>query len=283
MHRFWITCIGAVLGCLAAPDVDAWDRVLKAHVATSGVLEGIPTHVVDYKGISLDPDFTKFVKSLETVELQNFTKNETYALFMNAYNALAIKMVIDHPCKKSILGTCEGPISSITDIGWTLFGPASTVWLKTAGKIGGQTYSLQQIEDFLRAPAPFTEDARLHACIVCASISCPNVRNEAFRANKVDEQMDDQVRDMISNGKKGLALDRDAMRLTLSHIFSWYEADFKSAAGSVIDFVIPFIASKDDQIFLVQHKDEIQLAYFDYDWHTNGKPPCNCSHVVMQI
>lgn len=279
--------MGAVLGCLAAPDVDAWDRVLKAHVATSGELEGIPTHVVDYKGISLDQDFSKFVQSLENADVQNLTKNETYALFMNAYNALAIKMVADHPCKKSILGTCEGPISSITDIGWTVFGPASTVWLKPAGKIGGRTYSLQQIEDFLRTPTPFIEDARLHACIVCASISCPNVRNEAFRANKVGKQMDDQVRDMLSNSKKGMALDRDAMRLTLSHIFSWYEADFERSAGSVIDFVLPFIASEDDQKFLVKHKRDIKLAYFEYDWHTNGKAPCNCSHagghVAMQI
>lgn len=47
------------------------------------------------------------------------------------------------------------------------------------------------------------EDSRLHACIVCASISCPNVRQEAFRPDKISGQMDDQVRDFLSNEKKG--------------------------------------------------------------------------------
>merc|ERR1719506_31436 len=115
-------------------------------------------------------------------------------------------MVIDHPCNHDIWGRCSGPISSITDIGLGL-GPAKTVWLKYAGKIGGKRYSLQQIEDFLRDPKPFPEDSRLHACIVCASISCPNVIMEVFRAERIDEQMTAQVRDMLSNTKKGLSRD----------------------------------------------------------------------------
>ena len=48
------------------------------------------------------------------------------------------------------------------------------------------------------------EDSRVHACIVCASISCPNVRREAFRPEKIGDQMDSQVRDMLQNTKKGI-------------------------------------------------------------------------------
>jgi hypothetical protein len=264
----------------AAQDIDAWDRVVQAHVA-KGEKEGIQTHIVNYSAISADPDFTKFVSSLETAAIQNLSRNETYAIFMNAYNALAIKMVIDHACKYSLLGQCQGPISSITDIGIKVFGPASTVWMKTAGKIGGKTYSLQQIEDFLRSPLPFSEDSRLHSCIVCASISCPNVRTEAFRPEKIDEQMSDQMRDMLSNNKKGMVLDRDAKTLTLSKIFSWYAADFTKSAGSVVDFILPFITPAESQDFVAKHKQDIQLKYFDYDWHVNGKPPCQCSNDVV--
>ena len=47
------------------------------------------------------------------------------------------------------------------------------------------------------------EDSRVHACIVCASISCPNVKREAFRPDKIGDQMDSQVRDMLQNPKKG--------------------------------------------------------------------------------
>jgi len=253
-------------------DLDAWDRALKAHVSLAGELEGIPTHVVDYTALSKDPDFHRFVKSLDAVPTHDLTKNETYALFMNAYNAFAMKMIIDHPCNRDSAGHCLGPIDSIKEIGTANI----TVWKMPAGRIGGRMYSLDEIEGYLRAPAPFDEDSRVHACIVCASISCPNVRNEAFRAEKVDEQMADQVRDMLSNTKKGLALDRDSKTLTLSSIFKWFAADFEKEGGSVVDFLLPFMPTA-DQSFVTEHKDQLQLDYFGYDWNANGKVPCNCS------
>jgi len=182
-------------------------------------------------------------------------------------------MVIDHPCKHNLLGRCTGPIQSIRDVG----SPLSVVWLKFAGIIGGKSYSLMQVENFLRAPAPFAEDSRLHACIVCASISCPNLRSEAFRANKIDDQMSDQVRDMLINDKKGFHLDKGTQQLTLSKIYQWYDGDFSKETGSVIDFIMPFISSKDDHDFIEQHRDTLKVEYFEYDWNANGKVPCNCS------
>ena len=50
------------------------------------------------------------------------------------------------------------------------------------------------------------EDSRLHACIVCASISCPNVRMEAFRPTTIDQQMDAQFQNFLANNKKGMLL-----------------------------------------------------------------------------
>ena len=47
------------------------------------------------------------------------------------------------------------------------------------------------------------EDSRLHACIVCASISCPDIRMEAFRPEKISQQMTDQVTKFLANPKKG--------------------------------------------------------------------------------
>jgi len=229
---------------------------------------------VDYGAIQKDPDFKFFVQSLATATTANLTKNETYALFINAYNALAIKMVIDHSCQYSIFGKCEGPIASITDIGIK-----GTVWLKQAGTVGGLQYSLEQIESFLRTPAPYAEDPRLHACIVCASISCPNVRREAFRAGGIDRQMDESMTDMLSNRLKGLALNKTSMTVTLSKIFDWYASDFEKAAGDVLGFILPYL-SDDDQLFISQHRDRIQVAYFDYDWDTNGAPPCNCTNLI---
>jgi len=250
---------------------------MKAHVSSSDELDGVPLHTVDYSALASDPDFTAFVASLEFADTHALSKNETYALFMNAYNALAMKMIVDHPCKHNVFGCCTGPISSIKDIGVSLFHtPISTVWTRDAGNIGGRTYSLQQIENFLRDPKPFDEDARLHACIVCASVSCPNVRVGAFHPESIDAEMTDQMRNMLSNNVKGFALDRDSKTVTLSRIFSWYAGDFSKAAGSVLDFILPYLSNV-DRLFIVANKADITLAFFGYDWNANGKVPCNCS------
>lgn len=59
---------------------------------------------------------------------------------------------------------------------------------------------------FLFVIALFREDPRLHACIVCASISCPNVRREAYTVDKIDQQMTDQMTSFLANPKKGTML-----------------------------------------------------------------------------
>jgi len=254
------------------PDYDAWDAVLAKHVSTD-----FPTHQVDYAGIKADPNFSTFVASLASANTYNLTKNETYALFMNAYNAFAMKLVIDHPCKHTIFGHCQGPIISITDIGIKIGGAVSSVWLKSAGIIGGKSYSLQAIEDFLRAPVPFSEDSRLHSCIVCASQSCPNVRRSAFRPEVIDQQMNENFQFMINNTVKGLLIDRGSSSVTLSKIFDWYAGDFSKEAGSVLSFIDPYIYSPDDRAYIAAHKATLSLQYFTYNWDANGQVPCNCT------
>ena len=272
--------LAAATSAASSPDYDAWDRALARHVHVPAQPNNtLFTNRVDYFGMAKSADFHSFVASLESVNVSAMSRNETLALFMNSYNALAMKMVIDHACKRSIFGTCQGPISSITDIGIKIHGAASSVWLKTAGKIGGKEYSLQAIEDYLRAPKPWAEDPRLHACIVCASNSCPNVRREAFRPAILDDQMTSSFTSFVNNTHKGVSIDRAAGTVTLSSIFKWYAADFtKTAAGSVLGFAAAFATNADDAAWLKAHATSATLAYFTYDWSANGVVPCNCSH-----
>jgi len=250
------------------PETDAWDRVLRRHVV-SGEREGIATNLLNYSAVAADPDFTSFVQSLESATATG--EDDTMALFINAYNALAIKMVVDHPCKQSAWGACVSPIASIKDVG-TL---TRSVWNLPAGRVGGAEYTLQQIEDYLRAPSPWSEDPRLHACIVCASLSCPDLRIEAYLPTTLRDQMGDQMGLMLRNVDKGARLDRDALTLTLSKIFLWYAVDFK-ANGTVLDFVTPYLPP-DERAFVAAHKADIQVAHFEYDWDLNGNAPCNCT------
>src|SRR5687768_12645349 len=89
------------------------------------------------------------------------------------------------------------------------------------------------------------EDSRLHACIVCASVSCPNLRRGAYTAEvtlfihhrkdrllfadspsssplkNLDAEMTESVNDFWNNTKKGMYVDRDKKTVKLSNIFNW--------------------------------------------------------------
>ncbi|XP_065177862.1 uncharacterized protein LOC135808575 [Sycon ciliatum] len=274
-HALWTVCCGLTVCVMStrsegtAPDFSAWSEVVSTHIKP-GESAGVPLNVVNYTGIAADPNFQATLDLVAKASVGNLTRNETYATFINIYNLFAISMVIHHPCSKSIFGGSCSPIKSIKDIGSLL----SPVWKKTAGSVGGKSYSLDDVEDFLRNPAPFKEDPRLHACIVCASISCPDVRTEAFQVDKLDQQMTDQMTKFLSNPKKGMSLNMSTKTVTLSPIFQWFAADFVSAAGSVKNFILPFIADADVASFV--RGNDVTLAYFDYDWNLNGAAPCQC-------
>ena len=67
-------------------------------------------------------------------------------------------------------------------------------------KIGNDKFSLNDIEHkTLRKK--FTEP-RMHFALNCASMSCPKLRNEAYEADKLDKQLDDQARAFLSDKSK---------------------------------------------------------------------------------
>lgn len=254
------------------PDTASWNALLNEYVS-DGDMEGINLSVVDYQGLAQDARFNSYIKSLATTDTSAMTRDEFYVTYMNAYNAFAMNMVIQHPCKK-IFGFCTGPIKSITDVNLIPFLP---VWKTRAGVIGGTEISLDDIESALRDPTKVLttdnkEDPRLHACIVCASISCPNIRAEAFQLDIVDAQMDDQMRNMLNNTMKGFALDTTAKKVTLSKIFFWYGKDFTTvfATDSIITALQQWFPKEAQDFIAGQKLEDISVDYFDYNWSANG-------------
>lgn len=264
------------LSCLAAvgaQDLAAWNRVLHAHVHP-GNKDGIALHVVDYAAIKADPDFAQFLASLDAVRPESLGEAQWKALFLNAYNAFAVKMVTDHACKLSPQQQCLGPISFVGEVAG---GVPGAVFKLPAGRVGGQVYTLEQIEDMLRRPrAPFTADPRIHACITCASVSCPDLRAEAYSPEMLEPQMEQQMKVFLTNTQKGLRLDRQARILTLSTVFNWMSSDFVQAAGSTPAFVARYLDNEADRNFVAAEGGQLSLAYFPWDRSLNGYAPCTC-------
>ncbi len=244
IKAFFLTWAIALLAASAAQaepaDFSALDRLLHHHVAAATV-NGIRLNVVDYDGWKNDPDHQAAVDLLAAYDPEWLqTRTERLAFWINAYNLLAVKTVIDT--------RVEG---SIRDAG-SLFNP---VWDRTAGMVGGKTVTLNQIEHEILRPMG---EPRIHLAIVCASLSCPDLRTEAYSPERLSEQLDNQVRLFLANDTKGLAVRDD--QLTVSKIFEWFKKDFEKTGG-VLDFIrehttVPTGARVSD--------------HFDYDWTLNA-------------
>jgi len=267
-------------------NVTLWNNVLMKYLTEDGSLHGVSLTLVDYKGINSDPDFHEYIKQLEKANITAVEehRDSIYAFYTNVYNALAIKIIIEHPCKTDLFGKC-GKIGSIRDIGTIV--PFKEVWGKPAGVVGGKTWSLDDVENYLRDPKPFKEDPRLHASIVCASVSCPNVRKGAFTVDDIEAQLTDNFNNFLGNTKKGMAVDRDNKKVKLSMIFNWFEGDFTGyfngtlSKPTAIDFILLYLSpSHPDYTWLKTNKDSVSISYFNYNWDINavkGTVPCSSS------
>jgi hypothetical protein len=255
--------VGALAGACSTPPPDpapaavstrtldhsAWDRVLRRHVRPA-TARGVELSGVDYQALLRgDADYKAYLAQLGRTELSGLGRDELMALWINAYNALCIRLVLEH-----------WPLQSIRDAGGRLFG---RVWDLPAGVVAGRERSLDEIEHRILRPMG---DPRIHAAIVCASVSCPDLRPEAYVAARLGQQLDEQVAGWLANPGKGLRLDRKAGTLELSAIFDWFEEDF--AAQGVLGFVLRH-APGPDRPYLEQHRDELRLRYLDYDWGLN--------------
>ena len=222
-----------------AGDWDLLDAVLAQYVAPTQ-RAGISFNGVDYTALAKDPRYPQLLTQIENAQPVAFAnRDERLAFYINAYNVYAIKMVIDNL-----------PLDSIRDVG-SIFTP---VWKKTVGNIAGEPVSLDQIEHtILRSMG----EPRIHFAIVCASLSCPNLRREAYRADMLEQQLEDQAKVFLSNETKGLAL--AGPRVRLSQIFDWFEEDFDTAGG-----VEAFVRRYHDLPQQISWR-----ANLPYDWNLN--------------
>ena len=225
----------------AAPvDHSVFDKLLKKHVNDKGL--------VNYKGFKSDVKvLDQYLDMLsKNPPASSWGKNEEMAYWINAYNAFTIKDVVKHY-----------PIQSIKDIGSKIQIPfVTTPWAEKFFTIGGEKMSLDNIEHgTLRKKY---NDPRIHFALVCASISCPRLRNEAFTADKLEAQLNDQGSDFLNNPAKN-KISKDASKL--SKYFDWYKGDFKDGGQSVVKWVNKYSTTK--------ITDNTKIDYLDYNWNLN--------------
>jgi hypothetical protein len=242
---------GAHADALGEPSGDPLDEALYAEILAKYTRD-VPDTArvrVDYGALERSEEWPRLLANLARTSPSALpSRKERLAFWLNAYNILAIQVVLDHY-----------PIEGIRAAG-SLIRP---IWKRTAGVVGGEKVSLGWIEHEVLRPLG---EPRIHGAIVCASVSCPALNREPFSAANLDAQLDDAMRRLLTDPDKGLRIDRDGKRLWLSRIFTWFSEDFERQGG-VVEVAARYAAPAERR--WLERNPEPNLRYLDYDWRLN--------------
>ncbi len=154
------------------------------------------------------------------------------------------------------------PVKSIRDIPHP---GLKSPWDLPVATLEGRELTLNQIEhEILR---PIFKDPRIHYAIVCAAVSCPPLRSEAFVPERLDAQLDEQGRVFLSKQNQ---FDTATRTARLSQIFNWFGGDFGPDAPAVLR-AIAVHAPAEIASALRTAPDRWKIEYLDYDWSLNER------------
>jgi hypothetical protein len=239
----YFVCLAAPLVCadelrLAAVDHSPWDALLGEYVNDQ--------NRVDYQRLAAErlPQLEAYLAEVARPGTAGLDPGESKALLINAYNALTVRWVLEY-----------FPVASI----WSTPDP----FKKVRHTVGGKRVSLDQIESMLREMG----DPRIHAALVCAARSCPPLRREAYTAERIDAQLDDNTRRWLAN--TGLnRFDGVTAGAEVSSIFKWYRDDFKTHAGNLDGFLKDYAPG---DLRKASSDRALRIKFLDYDWGLNDR------------
>jgi hypothetical protein len=224
----------------------AWDALLSQHVDGRGG--------VDYAGLREERGkLDAYLAGLASAKLASLGRDQLLALFINAYNACTIRVVLD--------GAKDGSLpASIRDL--------PDPWGRKTCAVGGYRLSLDDIEHGI--VRPLFKDARVHAALNCAARSCPPLAPRAYEGERVAAQLEDRM-DAMVNSPAQVRVERKVLRV--SKIMDWYGGDF--VASDYADHAPTLVA------YLLRHagpelRRAIEAAgpnprvdFLEYDWSLN--------------
>ena len=243
----------------------ALTTLLKKHVV---VVDGGKSSKVKYAELKKEqPQLKAYLDSLSSVkeiEFNSWSKPQQMAFLINAYNGYTLELILQNY-----------PLKSIKDIG----GVFDNRWKRKFFKLFGQDSFLDKVEhETLRKPGVYNE-VRVHYAVNCASIGCPALREEAFVAERLDKQLEEQAVRFLSDRSRNRYANG---KLEVSMIFNWFKEDWAGGFKG-FDGKTPAITSREDYFarYAKQLADnpadqqniadkKAAISYLDYDWSLNG-------------
>lgn len=214
-----------------------WDALLRAAVDPA-------TGRVDYPLLARRrAELDRYLAAVAAAPLETLSRDESFALLANAYNAYTVASILDHP-----------GVRSIRDI--------PGVWTRTKHRVAGFDLTLDEIEH--KILRPYYRDPRVHFVINCASASCAPLAPFALTGANLDETLDARTRFALAK-ESFLRIERNT--IFVSSYFKWFPEDF----GDVRAFLVKY-APPEKAEWIEAHPDA-PIRYLDYDWSLNGPSP----------
>ena len=230
---------------VAEIDHEPWDRLLSVYLRQDAT--GI--NIFDYAGVSAADRAAigAYVDRLSVVAISGYNRGQQLAFWFNLYNALTVKVVLDHY-----------PVVTIRDIdsAYRLGGP----WRKKRITVEGERLSLDDIEH--QIVRPIWRDARVHYGFNCAALGCPNLARTAFTAANTDRLLEAAARAYV-NHPRGVTI--EGGRLQVSKIYKWYREDFGGDDAGVLAHLRRYA----DPGLRAQLDGADRIARTAYDWALN--------------
>ena len=224
--------------------------------------------MVYYRALKVERSrFDAVVSQMGSTAVDSLSREEKIAFWLNAYNALVLKTVIDH---YPIQGLAKMyPPRSIRQI------PGA--FDKTPHRVAGRTLTLDQIEQAVLAEF---HDPRVYLALGRGAIGGGRLRSEAFAAPTLEAQLAEVASECVSRSQC-VQIDRVDNKMAVTPIFSWREKDFTAAYAdkapktyaarsplerAILAFVEPRLLTTEREIL---EKNTFQLVYAPFDWTLN--------------
>jgi len=237
-------------------------EVLSAYVS-AGTVGPFNSHLVDYDSLRSEPSrllaYLRQLCDVSEAQLRTWQLSNALALLINAYNALLLSMVVHY-----------NPSPSVRNIAT----PEGSVWTHKFLNLGGVKVSADEIEhDMIRGmnggfgyaqKIESSVQGLIHAGVVCASLSCPDLQLVPFKGSTVVAQLGNATKAWLANPTKNRG--PQGGELKVSKICSWYAGDFVYAEGSVHDYLKKYAPASWGSI-----TSSMPLNFLGYDWYLNKK------------
>jgi len=215
---------------------------------------------VNYASLTEDRvDLDAYLGTVAKADISQLSRDERLATLINAYNAFTLRLITEYYESGSSGPNGKGRLTSIKQI------PVGERWKDDRWDLGGRTVSLDELEhQIIRKDF---EEPRIHWALVCAAISCPQLRREPYTGARLDEQLAEQGRN-YHRRDDAFRFDQERGTVYLSSLYDWFGEDFVEAEGSPVRYAARY---SDALRAALESGRELTIEYIEWDWTLNDQ------------